>query len=90
MVPRCDLIVDVRTRREPCDSSSEVGGVMIFACGEDEDAADDTVLPEATLAIDGVGDELRARRDVGELGIAGKGSSRPEKRKSMLSSGDPK
>ena len=56
-----------------------------MARSEETDAVDETVLAEAMLVTEGVGDELRSLRD--ELGDVGK---RPngEKRRLMLSSGD--
>lgn len=93
MIPRCDLNVGTRTKREPspsrsCDSSSDVGGVKTLTRAEEVDAADETVLTEELLATDGVGEALRALKDSGELGTCENGKSKPEKRKSMLSRGD--
>ena len=60
-----------------------------MARADDVEAADDTVLADAVLAQEGVGEELR--RVCSESGVDGvpeKGKLRPEKRRSMLSKGD--
>ena len=81
--PPCKLLAAVF-------AAEVVAGASATTLPVTEPTADETVLEELSLATDGVGEVLRARTEVGEVGTCEKGNSKPEKRKSMLSSGDSK